>query len=217
MATTSTARKKRAKAKKATRTKAKKKVAKTRAKKTTRKKVATKAPAKKKAATKKKVAKKKTTRKAAAKKASKRSRSNVMSGPGLGSTYKSRRGERYMSKAQMDHFREKLLAWKQEILSDVGQTINHLKDDSTHLADPNDRATQESEFALELRTRDRELKLLRKINQALARIDDGSYGYCEETGDEIGIARLEIRPVATLCVEAQEQREREERGYADSR
>lgn len=122
-----------------------------------------------------------------------------------------------MSKAQLEHFKEKLLTWKEEILADVGQTINHLKDDSTHLADPNDRATQESEFALELRTRDRELKLLRKVNQALARIEDGSYGYCEETGEEIGVARLEIRPVATLCVEAQERRERAERGYADSR
>jgi len=140
-----------------------------------------------------------------------------MSGPGLGSAYKARRGERYMGKAQLGHFRQKLVAWKEEILADAGQTINNLKDDSTHLADPNDRATQESEFALELRTRDRELKLLRKINQALARIEDGSYGYCEETGEEIGIARLEIRPVATLCVEAQERRERAERGFADSR
>ena len=140
-----------------------------------------------------------------------------MSGPGLGTAYKARRGEQYMSKKQLDHFREKLLAWKQEIISDVGQTISNLKDDSTHLADPNDRATQESEFALELRTRDRELKLLRKINQALARIEAGTYGYCEETGEEIGVARLEIRPVATLCVEAQERRERAERGFADTR
>ncbi|MDH3768112.1 MAG: RNA polymerase-binding protein DksA [Gammaproteobacteria bacterium] len=120
-----------------------------------------------------------------------------------------------MNKKQLEHFRQKLLAWKAEIVADLGHTINHLKDESVHLADPNDRATQESEFALELRTRDRERKLLAKINQGLARIDDGSYGYCEETGDEIGVARLEIRPVATLCVEAQERRERSERQYID--
>ncbi len=122
-----------------------------------------------------------------------------------------------MNKEQLAHFREKLLSWKEEILRDLSDTMSHLRDDVTHLADPNDRATQESEFALELRTRDRERKLLRKIHAALARIDDGSYGYCEETGEPIGLARLEIRPVATLCVEAQERRERKERQFADDR
>ncbi len=224
MATTTSARKKTTKARKAvkkTATRKKTTAKKTAAKKTASKKTAAKKTAAKKTATKKKTARKtaKTTarKKTPAKSASKRSRSNVMSGPGLGSAYKARRGEEYMSKDQLEHFRQKLLDWKKEILEDVGQTINNLKDDSTHLADPNDRATQESEFALELRTRDRELKLLKKINQALARIADGSYGYCEETGEEIGVARLEIRPVATLCVEAQERRERAERGFADSR
>ncbi|NNF67833.1 MAG: RNA polymerase-binding protein DksA [Gammaproteobacteria bacterium] len=188
---------------------AKKKVAK---KKTAAKKPAVKKTATKKAKTRKSVAKKPAARKQAA---SRRSRANVMSGPGIASAYQSKRGEDYMNKEQREHFREKLLAWKAEIVADLGSTMTHLKDESVHLADPNDRATQESEFALELRTRDRERKLLKKINLALARIEDGSYGYCDETGEEIGIARLEIRPVATLCVEAQERRERSERQYID--
>jgi DnaK suppressor protein len=91
----------------------------------------------------------------------------------------------------------------------------HMKDDAANFPDPNDRATQESEFGLELRTRDRERKLLKKIDSALARIDGGTYGYCEETGDEIGLRRLEARPVATLCVEAQERRELAERQFRD--
>jgi DnaK suppressor protein len=122
-----------------------------------------------------------------------------------------------MSKAQLEHFRQKLLVWRQEIIEDLSSTIKHLQGESANLADPNDRATQESEFALELRTRDRERKLLKKIGEALARIADGTYGYCEETGEEIGTARLEIRPVATLSVEAQERRERAERQYVDFR
>ena len=220
---TSTLRKKRSKAKKTTKkvsskkTVAKKKTAarkKPAARKKTPKGAARKKTVKKKLA-KKSTAKKTTSKKTTSRKktASRRSRANVMSGPGIASAYKSRRGERYMSAKQLEHFRQKLLAWKSEIIEDLGTTMNHLKDESVHLADPNDRATQESEFALELRTRDRERKLLKKIAEALARIDDGSYGYCEETGEEIGIARLEIRPVATLCVEAQERRERSERQY----
>jgi DnaK suppressor protein len=90
-----------------------------------------------------------------------------------------------------------------------------MKDDAANFPDPNDRATQESEFGLELRTRDRERKLLKKIDSAIARIDEGNYGYCEETGDEIGLRRLEARPVATLCVEAQERRELAERQFRD--
>lgn len=148
---------------------------------------------------------------------SRRSSANLVSGPQPGEVYTPRKGEQYMGKEQLEHFRQKLLAWKDEIQRDLMDTMNHLREDVTHLADPNDRATQESEFALELRTRDRERKLLRKIESALSRIDDGSYGYCEETGDEIGLARLEIRPVATLCVEAQERREQRERQFADNR
>ncbi|NNF66090.1 MAG: RNA polymerase-binding protein DksA [Gammaproteobacteria bacterium] len=202
--------------KKVTKKKSAGKTAKKPASKAAKKKVAKKKVAAKKPAAKKTATKKAKTRKSVAKKpASRRSRANVMSGPGIASAYQSKRGEDYMNKEQLEHFREKLLSWKAEIVADLGSTMTHLKDESVHLADPNDRATQESEFALELRTRDRERKLLKKINLALARIEDGSYGYCDETGEEIGIARLEIRPVATLCVEAQERRERSERQYID--
>lgn len=148
--------------------------------------------------------------------ASRRRGGNVLSGPVKGFTpYQPKRGEEYMNKAQLEHFRQLLLAWKRELMEEVDRTMLHMKDDAANFPDPNDRATQESEFGLELRTRDRERKLLKKIDSALARIDDGSYGYCEETGDEIGLRRLEARPVATLCVEAQERRELAERQFRD--
>ena len=121
-----------------------------------------------------------------------------------------------MSDAQLEHFRGILLSWKRELMQEVDRTVHHMQDEASNFPDPNDRATQESEFGLELRTRDRERKLLKKISQAIARIDDESYGYCEETGEEIGLQRLEARPVATLCVEAQERRELAERQYSDS-
>lgn len=141
---------------------------------------------------------------------------NLLSGPIRGfSPYQPKRGEDYMSKEQLEHFRQILLAWKRELMEEVDRTMLHMKDDAANFPDPNDRATQESEFGLELRTRDRERKLLKKIDSALGRIDDGSYGYCEETGDEIGLRRLEARPVATLCVEAQERRELAERQFRD--
>jgi DnaK suppressor protein len=148
--------------------------------------------------------------------ASKRRGGGVLSGPVKGFTpYQPKRGEDYMNKAQLEHFRQLLLAWKRELMEEVDRTMLHMKDDAANFPDPNDRATQESEFGLELRTRDRERKLLKKIDSALARIDDGNYGYCEETGDEIGLRRLEARPVATLCVEAQERRELAERQFRD--
>jgi DnaK suppressor protein len=141
---------------------------------------------------------------------------SVLTGPVRGfKPYQPRRGEDYMSKGQLEHFRQILLAWKRELMEEVDRTMLHMKDDAANFPDPNDRATQESEFGLELRTRDRERKLLKKIDSALSRIDDGSYGYCEETGDEIGLRRLEARPVATLCVEAQERRELAERQFRD--
>jgi DnaK suppressor protein len=141
---------------------------------------------------------------------------NLLSGPVKGFTpYQPKRGEEYMNKEQLEHFRQLLLAWKRELMEEVDRTMLHMKDDAANFPDPNDRATQESEFGLELRTRDRERKLLKKIDSALGRIDDGSYGYCEETGDEIGLRRLEARPVATLCVEAQERRELAERQFRD--
>ena len=144
------------------------------------------------------------------------SRLKVLTGPVRGiAPYKSKRGESYMNDLQLAHFRKILLAWKQELMEEVDRTMHHMKDDAANFPDPNDRATQESEFGLELRTRDRDRKLLRKIGSALARIDDGSYGYCDETGEEIGLRRLEVRPVATLCLEAQERRELAERQFRD--
>ena len=196
--------KKTASKKKATKKKVAKKVSK---KKAAKKKVA------KKPASKKKATRKKTARKAPARK---RSRSDVLTGPIHGiDPYKPKRGEEYMSDAQLEHFRKILTAWKRELMFEVDRTVHHMQDEAANFPDPNDRATQESEFGLELRTRDRERKLLRKIDSALSRIDDGSYGFCEETGEEIGLKRLEARPVATLCLEAQERRELAERQFRD--
>ncbi|HEX6998674.1 MAG TPA: RNA polymerase-binding protein DksA [Gammaproteobacteria bacterium] len=141
---------------------------------------------------------------------------NVLNGPLRGfQPYQPKKGEPYMSEGQREHFRQILLAWKRELMEEVDRTVLHMKDEAANFPDPNDRATQESEFGLELRTRDRERKLLKKIDAALQRIEDGTYGYCEETGDEIGLRRLEARPVATLCVEAQERRELAERQFRD--
>lgn len=120
-----------------------------------------------------------------------------------------------MNERQLEHFRQILLAWKRELMEEVDRTVHHMQDEASNFPDPNDRATQESEFGLELRTRDRERKLLKKIDSALQRIEDGTYGYCEETGEEIGLRRLEARPVATLSVEAQERREVAERLFRD--
>ena len=200
-----------------------KKVAK---KKVAKKKVAKKAAKKKaskKKVSKKKVAKKKVARKAAPRKAparkkapARRSVGDVLSGPIHGvEPYKTSRGEEYMSSDQLAHFETILQSWKRELMNHVDDTVHHMQDEAANFPDPNDRATQESEFGLELRTRDRERKLLRKINSALIRIEEGTYGYCEETGEEIGLKRLEARPVATLCLEAQERREMAERQFRD--
>ena len=196
-------------------------------KKVAKKAVGKKAPAKKKTAKKAASKKKVTVRKPAVKKkvpvrktapvrAVKRRR-NPLSGPIHGiAPYKPARGEDYMSDEQLEHFREILSAWKSELIVEVDRTVHHMQDEAANFPDPNDRATQESEFGLELRTRDRERKLLRKIDSALTRIDDGSYGFCDKTGEEIGLKRLEARPVATLSLEAQERREMSERQYRDS-
>ena len=122
--------------------------------------------------------------------------------------YKAKKGEGYMSPEQIDHFKKILIDWKNLLMKEADKTVEHMKNDSTKLSDPNDAATQEEEFRLELRTRDRERKLIIKIDQALQRVDDGAYGYCEDTGEPIGIKRLEARPIATLCIEAQERDER---------
>jgi DnaK suppressor protein len=140
---------------------------------------------------------------------------SLLAGPRNVQPYIVKRGELYMSKPQLEHFRQILLNWKQDLMVEVDRTVSHMKDEAANFPDPNDRATQEEEFSLELRTRDRERKLIRKIDEALKRIDDGSYGYCLETGEEIGVKRLEARPVATLSIEAQERRERRERQYGD--
>jgi DnaK suppressor protein len=140
---------------------------------------------------------------------------SLLAGPRNVQPYITKRGEQYMNKEQLEHFRNILFTWKRDLMVEVDRTVLHMKDEAANFPDPNDRATQESEFSLELRTRDRERKLIRKIEEALMRIEDGSYGYCLETGEEIGIKRLEARPVATLCVEAQERRERRERQYGD--
>ena len=141
---------------------------------------------------------------------------DVLLGPIHGvQPYQPKAGEEYMSDEQLSHFREILLNWKRELMEEVDRTIHHLQDEPSNFPDPNDRATQESEFGLELRTRDRERKLLRKIDSALARVEDGSYGFCEETGEEIGLRRLEARPIATLCLEAQERHEMTERHFGD--
>ncbi|MFA7097523.1 MAG: RNA polymerase-binding protein DksA [Gammaproteobacteria bacterium] len=115
--------------------------------------------------------------------------------------YKEKKGEEYMSDAQVAHFREILLAWKRELMEEVDRTVHHMQDEAANFPDPNDRATQESEFSMELRTRDRERKLIKKIDEALAKLDRGEYGYCESCGIEIGIRRLEARPTATLCID----------------
>jgi DnaK suppressor protein len=140
---------------------------------------------------------------------------NLLAGPRNVKPYIPRRGEQYMNKEQLEHFRLILNTWKRDLMHEVDRTVLHMKDEAANFPDPNDRATQESEFSLELRTRDRERKLIRKIDEAIKRIEDGTYGYCVETGEEIGIKRLEARPVATLCVEAQERRERREKQYGD--
>jgi DnaK suppressor protein len=141
--------------------------------------------------------------------------SSLLAGPRNVKPYVAKRGEQYMGKLQLKHFQEILANWKRDLMMEVDRTVTHMKDEAANFPDPNDRATQEEEFSLELRTRDRERKLIRKIDEALKRAEDGSYGYCLETGEEIGIKRLEARPVATLSLEAQERRERRERQYGD--
>ena len=120
----------------------------------------------------------------------------------------------YMDEKQKEHFRGILAEWKQQLMEEVDRTVGHMKDDSTNFPDPNDRATQEEEFSLELRTRDRERKLVKKINEAQKRIDDDEYGYCEVCGIEIGVDRLEARPTAELCIDCKTLEEIRERQIA---
>lgn len=115
--------------------------------------------------------------------------------------YRAETGEEFMNAGQVEHFRNILLDWKRLLMEEVDRTVHHMQDEAANFPDPNDRATQEEEFALELRTRDRERKLIRKIDEALSRLDTGDFGYCEICGVEIGIKRLEARPTATLCID----------------
>lgn len=129
--------------------------------------------------------------------------------------YRPSEGETFMNQRQLEYFRRKLLAWKDEILRESRETVVHLQSETENHPDLADRATSEADRSLELRTRDRQRKLISKIDEALRRIDEGSYGYCAETGEPIGIARLDARPIATLSLEAQERHERRERIHRD--
>src|SRR5918997_1781397 len=123
--------------------------------------------------------------------------------------------EPFMNERQRDYFRGKLLAWKEDILREARETLQHLQDENQNHPDLADRASSETDRAIELRARDRQRKLIAKIDDALARLNDGTYGYCEETGEPIALRRLEARPIATLSIEAQERHERNERVYRD--
>ena len=129
--------------------------------------------------------------------------------------YRPSEDEPFMNERQMEYFKQKLLDWKEDILRDSRETLTHLQSDTENHPDLADRASSETDRSLELRTRDRQRKLISKIDEALRRIEDGSYGYCEETGEPIGLARLEARPIATLSLEAQERHERRERVHRD--
>jgi DnaK suppressor protein len=130
-------------------------------------------------------------------------------------TYQPSDKEPFMNERQRDYFRLKLLNWREDILKEAKETLLHLQEENQNHPDIADRASSETDRAIELRARDRQRKLIAKIDEALARIDDGTYGYCEETGEPISIRRLEARPIATLSVEAQERHEQRERVYRD--
>lgn len=128
--------------------------------------------------------------------------------------YKAKKGEAYMNPKQLAHFRKMLDDWKAELSRDIDTTLHSMQDEQTVFADPSDRATQESDMALELRNRDRERRLIKKINETIAKIDSGDYGYCESCGVEIGIERLQARPTATLCIDCKTLEEIRERQVA---
>ena len=134
----------------------------------------------------------------------------------LPADYEPSTDEEYMSAQQLEYFRRQLIRWREELMSEAQETLDNLRDQSyQEVGDEADRASRESEHGLELRTRDRYRKLQRKIEQALERIEDGSYGYCEDTGEPIGVMRLKARPIATLTIDAQERREMKERVLGD--
>jgi DnaK suppressor protein len=200
--------------------------AKPQAKKTATKSKVTAKPQAKKTATKSKVtakpqAKKTTTKskvtaKPQAKKTATKSKVTAKSVSGLKQfkTYTSKKNEKYMSKSQISHFKKILNNWKVELSSELSRTVSNMQSDVTTYADPNDRASQESEMALELRNRDRERKLIKKINETLKNIDDDEYGYCMGCGEEIGLKRLQARPTATLCIDCKTLQEIKEKQMA---
>lgn len=128
--------------------------------------------------------------------------------------YKEKKGEEYMCERQSEHFRQILLSWKRQLMEEVDRTVHHMQDDAANFPDPSDRASQESEFSMELRTRDRERKLIRKIDKTIANLDAGEYGFCDTCGVEIGIKRLEARPTATLCIDCKQLEEIREKQIA---
>ena len=191
---------------------------KTATKKTAKKAAAKKAPAKKavkKAAVSKKTTAKKTAKKVAPKKAAAKKKvassstlpdvpdidPKVEVQPLYGEPYKIKRGEEYMSPPMTEHFRQILLAWKADLMQEVDRTVHHMQDEAANFPDPNDRATQETEFTLELRARDRERKLIKKIDESIEDLKHDEYGYCDICGVEIGVRRLEARPTATQCID----------------
>jgi DnaK suppressor protein len=192
-------------------------------KKTVKKKAAVKKAAPKKKATVKKAAAKKksvsktTTKKKTATKAKSKAKSTSQLTDDLGYTnftpYKEKRGEDYMNTEQVAHFRMILNGWKQQLMAKVDETMHHMQDEAANFPDPNDRASQESDFAMELRTRDRERKLIKKIDESLADLDEGDYGYCSHCGVEIGVRRLEARPTATQCIDCKTLNEIREKQY----
>jgi len=172
---------------------------------TKKKSVAKKTASKKTAAKKKTVAKKTATKKSAAKKKTtakkKRIPSNITQEFKQFEPYKIKKGEEYMNEAQVEHFHNILGRWKQELMEEVDRTVHHMQDEAANFPDPNDRASQESDFTMELRTRDRERKLIKKIDESIDLLDSGDYGYCDDCGIEIGIRRLEARPTANQCID----------------
>jgi DnaK suppressor protein len=174
-----------------------------------------KAVAKKKAAPKKKSVKKSPAKKKVAKKTVKKAVKRTSDDLDYTdfTPYREKRGEDYMNAEQVEHFRMILNGWKQQLMSKVDETVHHMQDEAANFPDPNDRASQESEFAMELRTRDRERKLIKKIDESLVDLDEGEYGYCTHCGVEIGVRRLEARPTATQCIDCKTLNEIREKQY----
>ena len=203
---------------------------KTASKATAKKTVAKKEPAAKKVAAKKVAAKKETkvaskkdeaaqetAEKKTKKKTAAKAAPSIAVGEPIATTvvpYEREKNSHYMDKDQLVYFSQKLAEWKQQLMEEVDRTVGHMKDDATNFPDPNDRATQEEEFSLELRTRDRERKLIKKINEAQKRIEENEYGYCETCGVEIGVGRLEARPTAELCIDCKTLEEIREKQIA---